>query len=84
MLRITDLKLPLDHPPEALEAAVRARLGLRGDEPLTVHVFRRGHDARTAGSRRNHTKITSAPSARETSVEIPAPVSPSAGIPRFP
>ena len=49
MLRITDLKLPLDHPPEALEAAVRARLGLRADEPLTVHVFRRGHDARKRG-----------------------------------
>ncbi|GAB3746657.1 NAD(P)/FAD-dependent oxidoreductase [Lysobacter olei] len=49
MLRITDLKLPLDHPPEALDAAVRARLGLRADEPMVVHVFRRGYDARKRG-----------------------------------
>ncbi|MBW6398678.1 NAD(P)/FAD-dependent oxidoreductase [Roseomonas sp. HJA6] len=46
MLRLTELKLPLDHPPEALEAAVRARLGLRGAELRSLHVARRAWDAR--------------------------------------
>jgi uncharacterized FAD-dependent dehydrogenase len=46
MLRLTDLKLPLDHPPEALAAAVRVRLGLSGDALRAVHVARRAWDAR--------------------------------------
>ena len=46
MLRLTELKLPLDHPPEALEAAVRDRLGLRGGELKAIHVARRAWDAR--------------------------------------
>ena len=43
MLRLTELKLPLDHPPEALAQAAEARLAAA---PLSVHVFRRGYDAR--------------------------------------
>jgi uncharacterized FAD-dependent dehydrogenase len=46
MLRLTELRLPLDHPPEALRAAVLARLGLDEDALLDLTVFRRGHDAR--------------------------------------
>jgi len=46
MLRLTEVKLPLDHTPEALRAAVLARLGLPGEELLDIHVFRRGYDAR--------------------------------------
>ncbi|MBR0658163.1 NAD(P)/FAD-dependent oxidoreductase [Neoroseomonas oryzicola] len=46
MLRLTELKLPLDHPEGAIEAAVRARLALRGDELRAVHVARRAWDAR--------------------------------------
>jgi uncharacterized FAD-dependent dehydrogenase len=46
MLRLTEIKLPLDHAPEALEAAVRARLGLPGDALRAVHVARRAWDAR--------------------------------------
>ncbi len=46
MLRLTELKLPLDHPPEAIEAAVRARLNLHGDELRAAHVARRAWDAR--------------------------------------
>ncbi|HWT10731.1 MAG TPA: NAD(P)/FAD-dependent oxidoreductase, partial [Roseomonas sp.] len=38
--------LPLEHPPEALEAAVRARLNLRGNELRALHVARRAWDAR--------------------------------------
>ncbi len=46
MLRITDLRLPLDHPEAALRAAVLARLQLAEAELRAVHVFRRGYDAR--------------------------------------
>ena len=41
MLRITDLSLPLDHPPEALAAAIRQRLKLRADAALEFTVFKR-------------------------------------------
>ncbi len=43
MLRLTEIKLPLDHPPEALAEAATARLGA---PPLAIHIFRRGYDAR--------------------------------------
>ncbi|MBO1076495.1 NAD(P)/FAD-dependent oxidoreductase [Roseomonas marmotae] len=46
MLRLTELKLPLDHSPEALRAAVLARLDIAGPDLLDLHVFRRGYDAR--------------------------------------
>jgi uncharacterized FAD-dependent dehydrogenase len=46
MLRVTDLKLPLGHPPEALAEAIRARLSLRGDEKFDFTIARRANDAR--------------------------------------
>ena len=46
MLRITDLKLPLGHAPEALPAAVLDRLALTADEMLDFAVARRANDAR--------------------------------------
>ncbi|MDB5371183.1 MAG: hypothetical protein JWP20_2741 [Roseomonas sp.] len=46
MLRLTELKLPLDHTSEDLRAAVLARLGLEPADLLDLHVFRRGYDAR--------------------------------------
>ena len=46
MLRITDLKLPLDHPEEALRAAALERLNLAPTELVGISVFRRGWDAR--------------------------------------
>jgi hypothetical protein len=46
MPRLTELRLPLDHPDEALPAAIRARLGLTEDVPLAWSVARRGYDAR--------------------------------------
>lgn len=46
MLRLTELKLPLDHPPEALPAAIVARLGIAADEMIDFAVWRRGNDAR--------------------------------------
>ncbi len=46
MLRITEIKLLLDHDVAALRAAILARLGLSNDELLEFIVFRRGVDAR--------------------------------------
>jgi hypothetical protein len=46
MLRITELRLPLDHAEPALRAAVLARLGLKDSELQAVTVFRRAWDAR--------------------------------------
>ncbi|SBT06754.1 conserved hypothetical protein [Candidatus Propionivibrio aalborgensis] len=46
MLRITDLRLPLEHPPEALKAAAARRLGLPETAIRSISVFKRSHDAR--------------------------------------
>jgi uncharacterized protein len=47
MPRLTELRLPLDHPDEALPSLIRAQLGLNADTPLTWSVARRGYDARS-------------------------------------
>jgi uncharacterized FAD-dependent dehydrogenase len=46
MLRISELKLPLDHPAEALPAAIAARLGVDAGDILRWSVWKRAHDAR--------------------------------------
>ena len=46
MIRLTELKLPLEHPPEALIAAVLERLGLKPDELLELRIHKRSPDAR--------------------------------------
>src|SRR5689334_13752315 len=46
MLRLTDIKLPLDHRPEALKAAILKRLKLPAEALLDWRVFKRAHDAR--------------------------------------
>jgi len=46
MLRITELRLPLDHPEPALREAVCGRLRLPDAAIADIHVFRRGYDAR--------------------------------------
>ena len=46
MLRITELKLPLDHPEDALKTAILKRLGIAVDELVSYTIFRQGHDAR--------------------------------------
>ena len=50
MIRLSNLTLPLDHPPEALEAAVCARLGIAAAELLSFTLARRGNDARKRGA----------------------------------
>ena len=46
MLRITELRLPLDHGPDDLLPAVLTRLGLAEAELSSLVVFKRSHDAR--------------------------------------
>jgi uncharacterized FAD-dependent dehydrogenase len=46
MLRLTELKLPLGHAPEALRTAVQKRLGLAPEDLLDFTVVRRANDAR--------------------------------------
>lgn len=46
MLRIHELRLPLEHPPEAIRSAVLARLGIAATDLMHFEVFRRGVDAR--------------------------------------
>ncbi|MES2491737.1 MAG: FAD-dependent monooxygenase [Pseudomonadota bacterium] len=46
MIRLSDLALPLDHGPDALEAAIVARLGLPPGELHGWTIVRRGNDAR--------------------------------------
>jgi uncharacterized FAD-dependent dehydrogenase len=50
MLRLTDLKLPLDHPEAALREAILARLGIAADELTGYTVARRSYDARRRGA----------------------------------
>jgi uncharacterized FAD-dependent dehydrogenase len=46
MLRITELRLPLDHADDALRPAIVARLGVRDADLTTFTVFKRSYDAR--------------------------------------
>ncbi|HTJ95529.1 MAG TPA: NAD(P)/FAD-dependent oxidoreductase [Pararobbsia sp.] len=49
MLRLSEIKLPLDHSPDALDAAVHSRLAEIGVKPAALTrytVYRRAHDAR--------------------------------------
>ncbi|KQY95444.1 hypothetical protein ASD21_08875 [Caulobacter sp. Root1455] len=46
MLRLSDLKLPLGHPPEALAPAICNRLGIPERDLISHAIARRAHDAR--------------------------------------
>jgi hypothetical protein len=50
MLRITELKLPLDHADEALRPAIVQRLGIADAELLNFTLFKRSYDARKKNS----------------------------------
>jgi len=57
MLRLSEVKLPLDHTESDLDAAVRshlAQIGVKGDGLIGFTVFRRAHDAR----KRDDIKLT--------------------------
>ncbi len=46
MLRLTEIKLPLNHTEEALAAAVIAKLKIKPEQLKQLHLFKRGYDAR--------------------------------------
>ena len=46
MIRLTDVKLPLDHNESALEKAVLDTLNISQNQLKSLHVFKRGYDAR--------------------------------------
>ena len=46
MLRLTEIRLPLDHAEHALQQAIAARLGVTEDAVADFTIFRRGVDAR--------------------------------------
>ncbi len=53
MIRITELALPLDHPPEALRPTITRRLGIADKDLIDFTVFKRSYDAR-----KKNTEIT--------------------------
>ncbi|MDO9101444.1 MAG: NAD(P)/FAD-dependent oxidoreductase [Candidatus Nitrotoga sp.] len=46
MLRLTEVKLPLNHPDDDLKTAFLKRLGISADELISYVIFRRSYDAR--------------------------------------
>jgi uncharacterized FAD-dependent dehydrogenase len=46
MLRLTDIKLPLDHDEQALELAILSKLDISKSQLLSFELFKRGYDAR--------------------------------------
>ena len=46
MIRINELRLPLDHPPQALPRAIAERLKISEDAIRQFKIFKRSHDAR--------------------------------------
>ena len=46
LLRLTEIKLPLDHAPDAIDNAVCKRLKIKPEQLEKVNIFRRGVDAR--------------------------------------
>jgi len=50
MLRLTEIKLPLDHAASELAATILQRLGITADELAGFSIARRGYDARKRGT----------------------------------
>jgi len=50
MLRINEIRLPLDHPEEALKSAILGKLGIKADDLLSFSIFKRSYDARKRGA----------------------------------
>ena len=46
MLRLTEIKLPLNHQPDAIQAAILKRLKIDAAALINFTIFRRGYDAR--------------------------------------
>mgnify|MGYP000549827436 CR=1 FL=1 len=50
MLRLTEIKLPLDHQADAIEQAILKKLAITKDDLIEFTVFKRGYDARKKNS----------------------------------
>ena len=46
MIRITELRLPIEHPPEAIEQAIVKRLKVDSKDLIATTIFKRSYDAR--------------------------------------
>ncbi|MEZ9745721.1 NAD(P)/FAD-dependent oxidoreductase [Vibrio splendidus] len=46
MIRLTEIKLPLDHEESAIQDAIEAKLDINADQVLSFNIFKRGYDAR--------------------------------------
>jgi uncharacterized FAD-dependent dehydrogenase len=46
MIQITELRLPIDHPPQELENKILERLEIPWMDLIRFHIFKRSHDAR--------------------------------------
>src|SRR5665647_588521 len=46
MLRLTEIKLPLDHAPDEIKAAILKKLGITAEDLISFNIFRRAMDAR--------------------------------------
>lgn len=46
MLRLSEIKLPLDHAPEAIAAAIIKKLKIQPTDLIRYEIFKRSHDAR--------------------------------------
>ena len=46
MIHIIELRLPIDHGPDALAAAIVKRLGISANDLLQIDIFKRSYDAR--------------------------------------
>lgn len=50
MLRLTEIKLPLDHPDDALQNAILKKLQITPEELINYSIFKRSYDARKKGN----------------------------------
>ncbi len=50
MLRLTEIKLPLDHPDNALQNAILKKLQITPEELINYSIFKRSYDARKKGN----------------------------------
>lgn len=49
MIRLTDIKLPLNHPETAIKKAILKRIGVEEKDLIKYGIFKRGYDARKKG-----------------------------------
>jgi uncharacterized FAD-dependent dehydrogenase len=50
MIQITELRLPIDHSPQDLEASILSRLNISAMDLIRFQIFKRSHDARKNSS----------------------------------